>query len=80
MEQWWKRNRDVALGDYTKAEVEDLTGCIPLLLGRCVVDGKIDLRVQTMKFVWDEVALFVSNMKGDTVPEAWKKYDPLFEF
>ena len=76
MEQWWKRNKDVAPGDYTKAEVEDFTGCIPLLLDMCVVDGKIDLRVQTMQSVWDEVALFVSNTKEYTGPEAWEKYSP----
>jgi hypothetical protein len=80
MKQWWMRNRDVALGDYTEAEVEDFTGCIPLLLDMCVVNGKIDLHVQTMKSVWDEVALFVSNTKESTVPDAWEKYAPLFEF
>jgi len=80
MEQWWKRNRDVALGDYTEAEVEDFTGCIPLLLDMCVVDGKIDLRVQTMKSVWDGVALFVKKLKGNTALEAWEEYAPLFEF
>jgi hypothetical protein len=80
MKQWWKRNRNVALGDYTKAEVEDFTGCIPLLLDMCVVDRKIDLRVETMESVWNEVASFVSNMKETAVPEAWEKYIPLFEF
>jgi hypothetical protein len=80
MEQWWKRNKDVARGDYTKAEVEDFTGCIPLLLEKCVVDRKIDLRVQAMESVWDEVASFVSDMKERLVPEAWKEYIPLLEF
>jgi hypothetical protein len=79
MEQWWKRNEDVARGDYTKAEVEDFTGCIPLLLDMCVVDRKIDLNARTMYSVWDEVALFVSKMRGK-VPEAWEKYIPLLEF
>jgi hypothetical protein len=80
MEPWWKRNRDVALGDFTKDEVEDLTGCIPLLLNTCVVNGKIDLSVQTMHTVWSEVALFISHMKENAVPQAWEKYAPLLEF
>ena len=35
--------KGVKLGDYTRDEVEDFTGCIPLFLENCVVDGKIDL-------------------------------------
>lgn len=46
MEHWWTR-RQVELGDYTKNEVEDFTGCIPWFLEKCVVDGAIDL---TTKF------------------------------
>jgi hypothetical protein len=80
MEQWWKRNKDVAPGDYTKAEVEDFTGCIPLLLDMCMVDRKIDLRVQIMKSVWNEAASFVSNIKENEVPGAWERYIPLLEF
>jgi hypothetical protein len=80
MEQWWERNKDVARGSYTQAEVEDFTGCVPLLLDMCVVDRKIDLRVQTMMSVWDEAASFVSKMKSNAVPEAWEAYIPLLEF
>jgi hypothetical protein len=72
MEQWWMRNEDVARGDYRKAEVEDFTGCIPLLLEKCVVDRKIDLRVQAMESVWDEVASFVLSMKGNATQEDWE--------
>jgi hypothetical protein len=80
MKQWWKRNRNVVLGDYTEAEVEDFTGCIPLLLDVCVVNGKIDLRVQAMKSVWNEVASFVSNIKENTTEVAWERYSPFFNF
>jgi hypothetical protein len=80
MEQWWKRNKDVARGDYTKAEVEDFTGCIPLLLEKCVVKRKIDLRVQAMESVWDEVASFVLSLKGNATQEDWEMYTPLLEF
>ena len=45
MEQWWKRNKDVMEGDmvrggYTKNEIEDFTGKIPLFLDNCVVKDK----------------------------------------
>lgn len=43
MDYWWARRQEVKLGDYTKYEVEDFTGCIPLFLEKCVVDGTINL-------------------------------------
>ena len=42
--------RKVQLGGYTKDEVEHLTGCIPLFLEKCVVNGEIDLNTE---FFWD---------------------------
>jgi hypothetical protein len=42
MEQWWERHSHVHLNGHQKKDVEELTGCVPLLLNRCVVDGKID--------------------------------------
>jgi hypothetical protein len=79
MEQWW-RWKSAALGDYTKAEVEGFTGRIPLLLDKCVVDGKVDLSVQIMESVWDEAARFVSDMEESAGPGAREKYAPLLEF
>ena len=63
MEQWWLRN-SVDLGSYTKDEVEDFTGSIPLLLDSCVVDGKIDLSVQELKNVFDQVQRFMGECKA----------------
>jgi hypothetical protein len=47
MEQWWERNKDVMEGDvvrggYTKNEIEDFTGKIPLLLDNSVVKDEKD--------------------------------------
>ena len=35
------------LGGYSEEEIEVLTGCIPLLLNQCVVNGRIDLTALT---------------------------------
>jgi hypothetical protein len=35
-EKWWQRHAKDDLGNYTRQEVEDLTGSIPLLLDRCM--------------------------------------------
>jgi hypothetical protein len=45
MNHWWRRREMVKLGDYTKEEVEDFTGRIPLFLEKCVVGDKIDLNI-----------------------------------
>lgn len=66
MEQWWERNSKVALGDYTKAQVEDITGCIPLLLDICVVDGKIDLDVTAFRDIYHQAAGFEQKIKAET--------------
>jgi hypothetical protein len=76
MEQWWERNSKVALGNYTKTQVEDITGCIPLLLDVCVVDGKIDLSVTDFRDIYHEAAAFEQRIKTETrdKPLEWKLY------
>jgi hypothetical protein len=41
-----KQVPEIELGSYTKYQVEDFTGCIPLFLDKCVVNGRIDLNVK----------------------------------
>lgn len=58
---------------YTKAEVEDFTGCIPLLLDKCVRSGKIDLRFNDFYDIIDKARGFVQAMRDDR-EFAWKQY------
>lgn len=76
MEQWWERNSRVALGDYTKAQVEDITGCIPLLLDICVVDGKIDLDVTAFRNIYHQAAAFEQKIIPETrdKPLEWEMH------
>jgi hypothetical protein len=73
MEQWWDRN-EVELGDYTKDEVEDSTGCIPLLLERCVVDKKINLEVEAFDEIYRQATEFVRKIKIEYKPKEWDWY------
>jgi hypothetical protein len=82
MKQWWERNKSLIDGDsvrgcYTKDEVEDFTGCIPLLLESCVVDGKIDLHVEAIESVWDHVARFIKGVKKNAIAIEWERYATL---
>lgn len=83
MKHWWERNINVDLEGYTKDEVEDLIGYIPLLLDNSLVNGKIDLFANALKSVFKEVQEFISNIErtttqnGDTV--GWEKYVALYQ-
>jgi hypothetical protein len=72
MKQWWARNNDVLPNDYTqddletfKSEVEDLTGCIPLLLDKCKVNGKIDLSAPALRKVFEHVQFFMDKIQRE---------------
>ena len=75
MEHWWKRNNNVDLGGYTRNKVEDLTGCIPLLLDHCVVDKKIDLDNEFFAAMYNQSKGFERKIKKHCDPEDWSLYD-----
>jgi len=54
----------VDLGGYSKKDIEDLTGCIPLLLDECVVDGKVNL--DPLKRVGIKAARFTTKIREKT--------------
>ena len=76
MEQWWQRNSEGALEDHIKAQVEDITGGIPLLLDKCAADGKINLDVTAFRNICHEAAAFVQTIKTKTRdrPSEWTMY------
>lgn len=43
MDAWWSLHSAIPLGDYTRDEVEDYTGCNPLLMASCIEGGKHSL-------------------------------------
>ena len=74
MSQWWTRNSHVDKGDYNQSEVEDITGCIPLLLDKCVVGGKIDLTVPDLRDIYNKAVTFVQDIEEATKksPKRWE--------
>jgi len=76
MAQWWKQNSHVGMGGYQKSQVEDLTGCIPLLLDKCVVGEKIDLTVADLRDIYNKAVGFVRKVRLSTMgdPEKWGLY------
>ena len=79
MKQWWKRHHDVKKGGYKKSEIEDATGCIPLLLDKCVVGGKIDLTVGDLREIYENAADFVQGIKQKTMDTLeWQWYVPTY--
>ena len=66
MDQWWKRHSDIDMAGHDKSEVEDITGCVPLLLDKCVVDGKIDFPVKDLRNIRDTAVSFMYEIKYRT--------------
>src|SRR5947209_16818694 len=64
MDQWWKQHSDI----------EDITGRIPLLLGKCVVGKKVDLTVQDLQDIYDKAAGFTQQVKERNTSPRWKWY------
>ena len=76
MHQWWERHKGLATEDYNRDKVEDITGRIPLLLDKCVVEGKIDLTVPELCDIYDKSAGFVQRIRDITKGSdlKWKWY------
>jgi hypothetical protein len=62
MNHWWTW-RQVKLGNYTKDEVEDFTGCIPLFLDKCVEDNEINLEHDFFIIVYKEASTFERGLQ-----------------
>jgi hypothetical protein len=76
MDEWWKRNSDIDLGCYERSDVEDVTGCIPLLLNKCVVSRKVDLTVVALREIYDKAVGFVQQMRNKRKRDqfGWDRY------
>ena len=75
MDQWWKRYSHIDMAGYKQRDVEDITGRIPLLLNKCIVDGKIDLTVGDLRDVYNKAANFVQEIKWTMrYPIKWQWY------
>jgi hypothetical protein len=66
MDQWWKRHSDIDMGGYERRDVEDVTGCIPLLLDKCLVGKKIDLTVADLRDIYHKAVNFVKQIRTKT--------------
>ncbi|PGH10554.1 hypothetical protein AJ80_07500 [Polytolypa hystricis UAMH7299] len=63
MDAWWDCHSNVDLGEYSRTQVEDLTGKIPLLLDS-----------YTVKVVVRQSQRFASRMKGNLRDADWAAY------
>jgi hypothetical protein len=82
MEQWWERNKgvmdgDVVRGGYTKNEIEDFTGCIPLFLDSCIVNEEINLEIELFAKVYSQAINFEQKIKSSPDQIYWNLYATL---
>jgi hypothetical protein len=79
MDQWWKRHK-IDMGGYKQSNVEDVTGCIPLLLDKCIVGGKIDLTVNNLRDIYNKAVSFVQEIRDKTTGHLlkWQWYVSIY--
>ena len=78
MKQCWERNKsvmdgDVVRGGYTKNEIENYTGCIPLLLDNLAVDEN-KMGNEFFLEVYLQAMCFEQDMKLKCSPDEWTMY------
>jgi len=64
VKHWWGRNSDVSLGEHTREGIEDITGCIPLLLDNCVEGDKINLDTPSFREIYSQATIFEKQMRN----------------
>jgi hypothetical protein len=75
MDAWWNRHGDIKTGNYSKPEIEDFTGCLPLLLDSSVQDGAIDFESsEEVDIAVRQSQRFVSRMKNELSRPVWSRY------
>ncbi|KIX10703.1 uncharacterized protein Z518_01787 [Rhinocladiella mackenziei CBS 650.93] len=74
MEQWWKQHEDIDMRGYSRNEVEDFTGCIPLLLKQCVKNGKINLTTTELRQIYGNSVGFTQLVKSTATDTIWEWY------
>jgi hypothetical protein len=79
MDEWWKRHK-IDMGGYKRCDVEDVTGRIPLLLDKCIVNGKIDLTVNNLREIYSKAATFVGEIRDKTMGHSlkWEWYVSIY--
>jgi hypothetical protein len=74
MSSWWKHHDFTAFSNADKQRVEDLTGCIPLLLTPFVIHHKQTLKSLEPQIWGDEV---LESVRDQTIDFAKAKKDQL---
>jgi hypothetical protein len=75
-QEWWKRHKDFDFGDHTIEEIEDVTGCVPLLLTDAFGDGKmVNLSAPKLIEVGRLAQRFVDAKWEDfgNIPTKWER-------
>lgn len=71
MDQWWRRS-GITMSDEEKKDVEDITGCIPLLLDKCMVNGKLDINAPILQDIYDSASNFAQDIYTKTEATRWR--------
>jgi hypothetical protein len=71
MDAWWNNHGDIDLGEYSRSEVEGLTGKLPLLLESCTAGGVLDFSCDEVADVVRQLQRFVFRMRTTLDEKGW---------
>ncbi|KAK2810111.1 hypothetical protein FQN50_003306 [Emmonsiellopsis sp. PD_5] len=74
MDVWWLDHDNITLEGYTKEEIEDYTGCNPLLLTSCTAENKINFNCEEINQVVRQCQCFALQMKSTLGEWNWLRY------
>lgn len=74
MDAWWSIHSAIPLGNYTRDEVEDYTGCNPLLLMSCIEGDKFNLNCEEITRMVRHAQRFTRRMKDKCTEWGWSGY------
>jgi hypothetical protein len=76
MDEWWKRYSDIEMTDDEKSDFEDITGRIPLLLDKCMVNGEINLTTDYLLHIYNKASGFAQRVRDRKMEDLsrWQWY------
>lgn len=73
MDAWWMHYGSISLANHTRDEVEDYTGCNPLLLFNCLERDGFNLASEEITRMIRHAERFVGRMKDSCTEWGWTR-------
>lgn len=73
MAAWWDRNKNIDMQGFTRVEIEDYTGRLPLLLESCKDGGASNPNAPEVETITQQACQFLDKMKQGQSDRQWAR-------